>query len=167
MSWVMILKLTYHKMQKILCFSILFALLCSCSTIKEVPINHIDKIEYRDSVVYIHDTVSVPVPYEVTKEVIPDIDTSYLETSIAKSVAYLDKDKKKLSHTLEQKGNLKAKIDTFVVVEYVDRYIEKEVPITVEVEKPYIPQWCWWSLIFNVIIASFIAIRAYLKLKGL
>lgn len=154
-------------MRRIIAFSILYVMLIGCSTIKEVPINHIDKIEYRDSVVYIHDTVSIPVPYEVVREVIPDIDTSYLETSVAKSVAYLDREKKRLNHTLEQKGNLKAKIDTFVVVEYVDRYIEKEVPIRVEIEKPYIPQWCWWSLIFNGIIASFIAIRAYLKLRGL
>lgn len=154
-------------MRRIIAFSILFVLLCSCATIKEVPINHIDKIEYRDSVVYIHDTVSIPVPYEVTKEVIPDIDTSYLETSIAKSVAYLDRDKKSLNHTLEQKGEIKAVHDTVITVEYVDRYIEKEIPIRVEIEKPYIPQWCWWSLIFNVIILSFIAIRAYLKLRGL
>lgn len=159
--------LTYNKIRKILCFSLLYVLLCGCSTIKEVPIQQIDRIEYRDSVVFVHDTISVPVPYEVVREVIPDIDTSYLETSVARSVAYLDKEKKQLSHSLEQKGEVKTKYDTVLVVEYVDKYIEREIPVPVEIEKPFIPQWCWWSLIFNVIILSFIAIRAYLKLKGL
>ena len=154
-------------MRKILCFSLLFALLCGCSTIKEVPINHIDRIEYRDSVVYIHDTVSVPVPYEVTKEVIPDIDTSYLETSVAKSIAYLDREKKQLNHTLEQKGTVKTKLDTVIVVEYVDKYIEREIPITVEIEKPFIPQWCWILLVLNAIFITYKAVRIYLKLKGL
>lgn len=153
-------------MKKIIGILLLYGILSSCSTIKEVPINNIDRIEYRDSAVYVHDTISVPVPYEVVREVIPDIDTSYLETSVAKSIAYLDKDKKQLSHSLEQKGEVKAKYDTVIVVEYVDKYIEREIPVPVEVEKPFIPQWCWWSLIFNVIILSFIAIRAYLKLKG-
>lgn len=152
-------------MRKILCFSLLFALLCSCSTIKEVPINHIDRIEYRDSVVYIHDTVSVPVPYEVVKEVLPDVDTSYLETSVAKSIAYLDKEKKQLSHTLEQKGTVKTKLDTVIVVEYVDKYIEREIPITVEVEKPYIPDFFWIVTIYAAIISTWWLIKLWMKLR--
>lgn len=157
--------LTYNKIRKILCFSLLYVLLCGCSTIKEVPIQQIDRIEYRDSVVFVHDTISVPVPYEVVREVIPDIDTSYLETSVARSVAYLDKDKKQLSHSLEQKGEIKTKYDTVIVVEYVDKYIEREVPVTVEVEKPYIPKFFWIVTIYAAIISTWWLIKLWMKLR--
>lgn len=157
--------LTYNKIRKILCFSLLYVLLCGCSTIKEVPIQQIDRIEYRDSVVFIHDTISVPVPYEVIREVIPDIDTSYLETSVARSVAYLDKEKKQLSHSLEQKGEVKTKYDTVIVVEYVDKYIEREIPVEVEVEKPYIPKFFWIVTIYAAIISTWWLIKLWMKLR--
>lgn len=157
--------LTYNKIRKILCFSLLYVLLCGCSTIKEVPIQQIDRIEYRDSVVFVHDTISVLVPYEVVREVIPDIDTSYLETSVARSVAYLDKDKKKLSHSLEQKGEVKTKYDTVIVVEYVDKYIEREIPVEVEVEKPYIPKFFWIITIYAAIISTWWLIKLWMKLR--
>lgn len=157
--------LTYNKIRKILCFSLLYVLLCGCSTIKEVPIQQIDRIEYRDSVVFVHDTISVPVPYEVIREVIPDIDTSYLETSVARSVAYLDKDKKQLSHSLEQKGEIKTKYDTVIVVEYVDKYIEREIPVEVEVEKPYIPKFFWIITIYAAIISTWWLIKLWMKLR--
>lgn len=157
--------LTYNKIRKILCFSLLYVLLCGCSTIKEVPIQQIDRIEYRDSVVFVHDTISVPVPYEVVREVIPDIDTSYLETSVARSVAYLDKDKKQLSHSLEQKGEVKTKYDTVLVVEYVDKYIEREIPVPVEVEKPYIPKFFWIITIYAAIISTWWLIKLWMKLR--
>lgn len=157
--------LTYNKIRKILCFSLLYVLLCGCSTIKEVPIQQIDRIEYRDSVVFVHDTISVPVPYEVVREVIPDIDTSYLETSVARSVAYLDKDKKQLSHSLEQKGEVKTKYDTVLVVEYVDKYIEREIPVPVEVEKPYIPKFFWIVTIYAAIISTWWLIKLWMKLR--
>lgn len=157
--------LTYNKIRKILCFSLLYVLLYGCSTIKEVPIQQIDRIEYRDSVVFVHDTISVPVPYEVVREVIPDIDTSYLETSVARSVAYLDKDKKQLSHSLEQKGEVKTKYDTVLVVEYVDKYIEREIPVPVEVEKPYIPKFFWIVTIYAAIISTWWLIKLWMKLR--
>lgn len=157
--------LTYNKIRKILCFSFLYVLLCGCSTFKEVPIQQIDRIEYRDIVVFVHDTISVPVPYEVIREVIPDIDTSYLETSVARSVAYLDKEKKQLSHSLEQKGEIKTKYDTVLVVEYVDKYIEREIPVPVEVEKPYIPKFFWIVTIYAAIISTWWLIKLWMKIR--
>ena len=152
-------------MRKIIGILLLYGILSSCSAIKEVPINNIDRIEYRDSVVFVHDTISVPVPYEVVREVIPDIDTSYLETSVARSVAYLDKDKKQLSHSLEQKGEVKTKYDTVIVVEYVDKYIEREIPVPVEVEKPYIPDFFWIVTIYAAILSTWWLIKLWMKLR--
>lgn len=118
-------------------YSILVAgiMIISCGSLKEVPIQYIDRIEYRDSLVYVHDSIEVQVPVEVVKEVLPALDTSYLKTSVAESVAYLDTTKKQLHHTLEQRGTIKTVYDTIIKVEYVDRLIEKEVPVTVEVVK--------------------------------
>lgn len=114
---------------------VLIAVCSGCSVIKEVPIETVEKIEYRDSLVYVHDTLTIPVPYEKIVEVLPEVDTSYLETSVAKSTAYLDTGRRKLHHTLEQTGTIKYIHDTVHVVEYVDRVYEKEVPVEVEVIK--------------------------------
>ena len=124
----------------------LVAMLSGCSVIKEVPVQTVEKIEYRDSLVYVHDTLTIPIPYEKIVEVVPEIDTSYLETSVAKSTAYLDTAKRKLHHTLEQKGSIKYIHDTVHVVEYVDRVYEKEVPVEVEVIK-YKRDALFWVLV--------------------
>lgn len=134
-----------------------------CSTLKEVPVQTIEKIEYRDSTIFIRDTIVVPVPLEKVVHIQPKDTTSVIATSLAKSEAKIEKGM--LHHSLEQKGSVKAKIDTFVVVEYVDRVIEKEVPVKVEVEKKYIPQWCWWVLIYGIVLTLLTAFRIYLNFK--
>ena len=144
---------------------ILLFVLVSCGTTKYLPVQTIEKIEYRDSLIYIKDTITIPIEKEVIKEVMPSIDTSYLETSVAKSVAYLDTAKRQLHHTLTQEGEVKTIIDTFFVVEYTDRIVEKEVPVEVEVEKPYIPTFFWIVTIYAAIITLLIALKAYLKFK--
>ena len=121
-------------------------LLASCGTVKEIPVETIDKIEYRDSLIYVHDTVEVQIPVEVVKEVLPALDTSYLQTSLAASVAYLDTTKRQIHHELEQRGTVKAVYDTIVKVEYVDRFITQEVPIEVEIIK-YRRDALFWVLV--------------------
>lgn len=135
----------------------------SCGTTKYLPVQTIEKIEYRDSLIYIKDTITIPIEKEVIKEVMPSIDTSYLETSVAKSVAYLDTAKRQLHHTLTQEGEVKTIIDTTHIITYVDRIVEKEVPVEVEVEKPYIPTFFWIMTIYAAIITLLIAFKAYLK----
>lgn len=137
----------------------------SCGTTKYTPVQTIEKIEYRDSLIYIKDTITIPIEKEVIKEVIPSIDTSYLETSVAKSVAYLDTAKRQLYHTLTQEGEVKTIIDTTHIITYVDRIVEKEVPVEVEVEKPYIPVFFWIMAIYAAIITLLITFKAYFKLK--
>ena len=144
---------------------ILLLIAVSCSTTKSIPVQTIEKIEYRDSLIYIKDTITIPIEKEVIKEVIPSIDTSYLETSVAKSVAYLDTAKRQLHHTLTQEGEVKTIIDTTHIITYVDRIVEKEVPVEVEVEKPYIPTFFWIVTIYAAIITILIAFKTYLKLK--
>ena len=143
---------------------ILLVFLCvltSCSTIKEVPINTVEKVVVKDTTIFIKDTVTVEVPREVVKEIVPADTTSILRTSVALSEARIHNGS--LHHKLTQKGVIKTKIDTVFKVQYVDKIIEKEVPVTVEVEKKHIPNWCWYSLIFNIVILLITCFKIYLK----
>lgn len=138
-------------------------LMVGCSTIKYVPIEGETIIEYRDTTIFIKDTIEVEVPREVIKEIVPADTTSILKTSVAQSTAKIEKGM--LHHQLEQKGTIPVQIDTIVKVEYVDKYIYEEVPIEVVKEVKYTPDWAWYSLIFNVIALCFIIFKIYLKFK--
>ena len=135
----------------------------SCSTVKYVPVETIEKIEYRDSIVYVNDSIFIEVPKEMVVYVGPADTLSKISTSFAFSEAKVEKGV--LTHTLEQKGEIKTKIDTFFKVKYTDRIVEKEVPVEVEVEKPYIPTFFWIVAIYAAVITLLIAFRLYLKIK--
>lgn len=153
-------------MKRILSFIITILSLVGCGATQYVPTTTIDRIIYRDTTIVINDTIMVPIEKEVIKEVIPELDTSYLETSVAKSVAYLDTAKRQLHHTLTQEGKVEYIVDTFYTTTYVDRYVEKPVIQEVEVEKPYIPSIFWWITGYALIVSIIIAMRVYLKIKG-
>ena len=142
---------------------ILLFVLVSCGTTKYLPVQTIEKIEYRDSIVYVNDTITIEVPKEKVVYVRPADTLSQISTSLAFSEAKVEKGV--LTHTLEQKGQIKAKIDTFFMVKYIDRIVEKEVPVEVEVEKPYIPIFFWIVTIYAAIITLLIAFKTYLKFK--
>jgi hypothetical protein len=142
---------------------LIFGLVLGCGSIKEVPVINTEKIVYRDSTIYIRDSVFIEVPKEVIKEIVPEDTTSILRTSVALSEAKIEKGM--LHHRLEQKGQVKAQIDTVVTVQYVDRIIEKEVPIEVEVVKYKRDTIFWFSIIFNVIVLLLVGFKIYLKLK--
>lgn len=153
-------------MKKVVIF-IVAALLMGCAKTVYVPVQGENKIEYRDSIIHIKDTVKVPIPVEKVVEVIPELDTSRLETSVAYSEAYLDTINKKLTHTLKNKEKaLNVKLDTIVRVEYVNQYIEKPVIQEVKVEVPYVPKPYKYSMWFSVIVVLFIGVRIYLKFKS-
>ena len=144
-------------MKKILLIFLL--LFTGCSTIKYVPIKGEDiyHTEYvtKDSIVY--------TPVEVIKEVVPELDTLYMETSVAKAKAYLDTNLNAL------KGEMKNKKEIIYgdKIVYRDSIIiqKQEVPVEVEVEKKVVPGWCWWLLGINILAVIYFAIRLYFRLK--
>lgn len=142
---------------------LVFGLVLGCGSIKEIPVINTEKIVYRDSTIYIRDSVFIEVPKEIIREIVPEDTTSILRTSVALSEAKIEKGM--LHHRLEQKGQVKAQIDTVVTVQYVDRIIEKEKPIEVEVVKYKRDTIFWFSIIFNVIVLLLTAFKIYLKLK--
>lgn len=137
--------------------------LTGCAAVKEIPVTDYEKIVYRDSTVYITDTVEVPIPTYIEKVVVPQDTTSVIQGNLSRSEAFIRNGQ--LNHSLEEKGSVKVVYDTVVTVQYVDRIVERDNIVEVEVEKKYIPDWCYWSLIFNVIILCFLAFKIYLKFK--
>lgn len=98
----------------------------------------------RDSVVVIRDSVRfrdslvlVPVPQGSDKAVLPDSDTSRLETDVAESVAYVADGK--LHHTLRNKEAalipVTIKLPERLHYEARDKIIYNRIVETVEVEK--------------------------------
>ena len=123
---------------------LILLILTSCSTIKYVPVKGEDiyHTEYitKDSIVY--------TPVEVIKEVVPELDTLYMETSVAKAKAYLDTNLNTLKGEMKNKKEIiyKDKIiyrDTIVIQ-------KQEIPVEVEVEKKVIPKWAYYSLGLNI-----------------
>lgn len=137
-----------------------------CASVKQVPVQTIE----RDSVVVkeiIRDTVIVTelVPQFVDRvveiPVIPQDTLSEISTSYAVSTAGITNNQ--LHHTIRNKENIPIKIEYKDKIITKTEYKEVEVPVEVVVEKKYIPNWCWWSLIVNVIMALLTGFKIYMK----
>lgn len=61
-------------------------------------------IHIKDSLILRDSIIFVPIPMGEDKAKLPDTDTSYLETTVAKSTAFIDK-KGKICHTLTNKSD--------------------------------------------------------------
>lgn len=114
-------------------------LTCACATPRVVQDHQRDSVSViiRDSVRFVDSLVLVPVPQGSDKAVIPDSDTSRLETDVAESVAWVADGQ--LHHTLRNKDAAIIPV-TIKVPERL--HIEKEVVLSaykvteiVEVEK--------------------------------
>lgn len=148
---------------------IVAAVLCiGCAPVKEIPVQttqtdsvRIERVvEYRDSIVY------VDVPREIVREVVPELDTLFMENTVAESRSYLDTTTRTLKGELKSKPvKLPQPVKLPETTEKEEVYIEvvKEVPVKVEIEKKYIPTWCWYSLIGNVIVLMLLGFRLYRK----
>lgn len=141
-----------------------------CASVKEIPINttqtdsvRIEKVvEYRDTTIY------VDVPREVIREVVPELDTLYMENTVATSRSYLDTTTRTLKGELKSKPTKlpqPVKLPETTEKEEKIKEVIKEVPVRVEVEKKHIPNWCWYSLICNIVVVLLIGFKLYLKFK--
>lgn len=132
-----------------------------CASVKEIPVQTVEKVIVKDSLIYVRDTLRIEVPKEIVREVVPQVDTSYLKTSLAESTAYLDTINRKIHHTLTQRGEIKIKYDTVFKVQYVDRIVEKDVPIEVEVIK-YKRDTFFWVLLGWAILCVLVVILKFI-----
>ncbi len=147
---------------------LLSILLCiSCGTVKPttVPIETI--YNYRDSVIVRVDSVKVDVPVERYVDIVNELDTLVLETSVAKAIAYAD------TTTRTLKGEIKNKPTQLKKeIVYQDRVIEKEVykdkPVYVEVEKevkvhPWYERILWFLSLIGCTSIIYIGYKIYVK----
>ena len=149
-----------------------------CGSLKQVPVNNNTSVIFKDSLIirdstrFIDSIIYVPIPREKVMEIISQIDTSFLETSVAQSQAYVDTNSLMIVHSLENKDTvLKEKIiykDKYITetrVVYKDSIQIKEVPVEVEVVKTVYPKTYWYLLGFFILVLVYIGIRIYLKFK--
>lgn len=131
--------------QKLILLAWLSGLLlaCSCGTPKYITVK--EKEYIKDTVILKADTVRINVPVEVQVNVVPELDTLKLETSVAEAEAYLDTLTNSLKGQIKnKKTNLEKEIQTVEKIKFVER--EVEVPVPVEVVKKKTPRWAWWLL---------------------
>ena len=152
-------------MKNILKIIILFLFLfpIGCTKAIYVPVQGEHTIEYRDSLIYVRDTIFVTPPVE-EKENKTLQDSSHLETSIAVSDAWIDEDNN-LNHTLKNKSDtvFKYVYDTVVVSKIVKEYIEKPVITEVEKEIPYVPTFAWICIIYSILSIGMKIYRLFRK----
>lgn len=145
-------------------------LFIGCATVKEVPINttKVDSVRIEKVVEYRDTTIYVDVPREIVREVVPELDTLYMENTVATSRSYLDTTTRTLKGELKSKPTKlpqPVKLPETTEKEEIIKEVIKEVPVRVEVEKKHIPNWCWYSLIGNIVVVLLIGFRLYLKFK--
>lgn len=149
---------SYHKPKKskgILVFYFLLSILLTClvlcqgcRSIQYVPIK--ETVIEKDTFIKL-DSIIIELPNEVKNNNIPYNQKSVLETSLAKSTAYLDSTDNQLKHSLENKPQ--AKLDPDTVFKFKIKEVYKEIPVEVIKEVPYIPNWAWITMCLGVILA--------------
>lgn len=119
-----------------------------------------DSLIYRDSIVYI--------PQERIVEIVPQLDTLFMDIETASSKAYLDTANMLLRGELKSKKKEVVKYQT--IIEYRDRvdtvYIKEPQPYEIEKITYKRDTLFWLSLIGNIIVILYLAFRIYLKIKG-
>lgn len=110
----------------------------------------------------VRDTIiSAPLPVESVIISTPDT-TSTVETSLASSTATITGGH--LRHSIENKRtalSVPAKIPEKQEVIRVTR----EIPVPVEVPKPYIPKWVWWITGWAILVTLLLAASVWLRLR--
>ena len=153
-------------MKKILIY-MLVLLLSSCSTIKYVPIKNDTVTNVKDSIVWHDSTIVNYITKERVVDIVPQYDTLLLETDYAKSMSYVDTTHHVLRGEIENKDTVPINKDFKWKEKIIEKEVikEVEVPVEVLVEKEIIPKWCWYSVIFNVIVLFYIIVKIYLVFK--
>lgn len=142
--------------------AILFSLLLTgCKTIKEIPVQTIEKIIIKDSIICVHDSIYIQLPAEEKTNTTQD--SSHLETSVAISDAWIDNEGE-LNHTLKNKDKpIKAPIDTMFVVQTKEVSKEKEVPVYVDKPISIRDNQFWIYCIYFYLSILIILFKIYIK----
>lgn len=140
---------------------IILLLLVSCSPRIIERVTETEKIVYKDSISYRDSIIKVSIPLEKNQAIVTIGDTSRLETSIARSEAYITKDGT-ICHTLENKHNesLSAVVKIPSRTIWIETTSQKEQTLTkIEYREKPLSKWkkfklasFWW--LFGGLILS-------------
>lgn len=126
---------------KVELFFIFVVIFTACSP-KIVPVHNDTTVVYRDTTIFRTDTVEVPLPVERVVEVVPEMDTLILRTSLAESKTWLDTTRRMLRGEIRNtKTSVQAEINVPENFHSRDSVATVEIPVTVEVEKKVYPRW--------------------------
>lgn len=134
--------------------------LAACSPrIVQVPVR--DTLTVTRTEILRDTVVSFVLPEETSRNETRDT-SSRIETSLAVSEASVSGGV--LRHTLTNKPDTLQK-NIACKERVVTEYRTKEVPVPVEIPKPYTPKWVWWVLAYSIILTVAEGVKAYLKVK--
>lgn len=153
-------------MKKVLSLLLTLLIVFSCGVSHVIPIETQYNIKDSTAIHYIDSTVIIPV--EVIKDVVPVYDTLMMETSMAKSISYVDTTTHTLKGSLTNKKGVEYKYIYKDKIQYKDSIVVKEVPVPVEVEKvvsPKYEKYLWLSTIFFVILLMYELYKIYRKFR--
>lgn len=152
-------------MRKFITIFVITLLVTGCATTKPVVIQTKEEVKtiLRDSVV-LRDSIVI-TPIERIVDIVPQYDTLHLQTSLAKSKAWVDTTTHSLRGEITNKEQTQNK--NRIEVKYINRVdslvIEKPIPYPDPV--PYVPKIYKWSLGFSIAVIAFILGRFILKFK--
>lgn len=138
--------------------ALLSVIFFSCSPkIVYVPVE--TNTQVRDSlVINYRDSIRV-IPIERIVDIVAEYDTLYLETSLAKAIAYADSNTHTLRGEIQNKQEIVYKTVYKDRIEYKDSIQTKEIPVEIVVEKvkKVVP---WWARILSIIGGISLAVAA-------
>jgi hypothetical protein len=128
---------------------------------EETIIHYVDSIAWHDS------TVVTYLNKERYVDMVKPLDTLNLETTYARSQAYLDTAAKALKGSIENKTDvpLNTVIKWKEKIVTRDSIVTKEIPVEVPVEVVKYPKSYWWFMAISILAALYAGIKLYLKLK--
>lgn len=140
-------------------------LLLGCSTIRYVPVEMETEVRKETVTVYRDTTIYKEIPVESHSAFCRD--TSFLETTLATSTAYLDTNTRMIRHTLANKrDSVKIEYKYLEKTVYRDSISVKEVPVEVVKERIVYPKSYWWMLGSLVGLAVALIISLIIKMKS-
>ena len=120
-------------MKKLLIALLLLITAAACKTIQYVPVKGDTVVEYRDTTIWKDSLIYTPV--EVVKEVVPQMDTLKMETSLAEAQSYVDTTTNTLKGSIKNKKGITEQIKWREKIVYRDSLVTQEVPVEVQVTK--------------------------------
>ena len=144
---------------------LLFTFGC-CATRHTTVIEHKTETHYIDSTRWHDSTIYYTIPVERYRDYASLLDTLRLETSLAKSEAYVDTTNNTIKGSIENKeDSIKTVVKWKEHIVYKDSLVYEEVPVEVTKEVTKYPKSYWWLLGFSLLAVIYTALRIYLKVK--